>query len=104
MQLASLRGGVRSASGTPPEATPLPAEQMRPAGPLVLAGVRHSYLWLADSLGRPAVLSLRHPGLRLRCLAARGELSTARTIAERGEGGARLPPIHLFFPFALSPS
>ena len=50
----------------------------------MLAGVRHSYLWLADSLGRPFLVSLRHPGLRLRCLAARGELSTARTIAERG--------------------
>jgi hypothetical protein len=48
------------------------------------AGVRHSYLWLADCLGRPFLISLRHPGLRLRCLAARGEVSTARTIAERG--------------------
>ena len=57
---------------------------MRPPGAVVLAGVRHSYLWLADGLGRPFLVSLRHPGLRLRCLAARGELSTARTIAERG--------------------
>lgn len=58
------------------------------------AGVRHSYLWLADCLGRPFLVSLRHPGLRLRCLAARGEISTARTIAERGEPRQ---------PFAASP-
>ena len=85
-QLASFQGGVDSKTSTAAEATPLPSEQMRPAGPVTLAGVRHSYLWLADCLGRPFLLSLRHPGLRLRCLAARGELTTARTIAERGGG------------------
>ena len=84
VQLASIQGGVNSKTAPPSEATPLPPEQARPAGPVVLAGVRHSYLWLADSLGRPILLSLRHPGLRLRCLAAKGELTTARTIAERG--------------------
>eukprot|EP00887_Chlorella_sp_A99_P005680 scaffold1.g5680.t1 len=85
VRLASFQGGVDSkATLAAPDTTPLPPEQMRPAGVLVLAGVRHSYLWLADGLGRPFLVSLRHPGLRLRCLAARGELSTARTIAERG--------------------
>jgi WD40 repeat protein len=84
VKLASIQGGVNSKTSPPSEATPLPAEQARPSGPLVLAGVRHSYLWLADALGRPFLLSLRHPGLRLRCLAAKGELTTARTIAERG--------------------
>lgn len=84
VKLASIQGGVNSKTAPPSEATPLPAEQARPSGPLVLAGVRHSYLWLADALGRPFLLSLRHPGLRLRCLAAKGELTTARTIAERG--------------------
>jgi hypothetical protein len=84
VQLASFRGGAASRTGAPAGATPLPPEQMRPAGPVVLAGVRHSYLWLADGLGRPFIIPLRHPGLRLRCLAARGELATARTIAARG--------------------
>ncbi|KAL4432170.1 hypothetical protein ABPG77_005932 [Micractinium sp. CCAP 211/92] len=84
VQLASFQGGVDSKTSPAAEATPLPPEQMRPPGPLTLAGVRHSYLWLADCLGRPFLVSLRHPGLRLRCLAARGEISTARTIAERG--------------------
>lgn len=67
----------------------LPASSKRRLHPTALlclpnAGVRHSYLWLADCLGRPFLVSLRHPGMRLRCLAARGEISTARTIAERG--------------------
>lgn len=66
------------------ESTSFPLEDMRPAGPIVLAGVRHSYLWLADTFGKPFLISLRHPGLRVRCLAARGELTTARMIAERG--------------------
>lgn len=84
LQLASFQGGVDGKTSAAAEATPLPAEQMRPAGPITLAGVRHSYLWLADCLGRPFLVSLRHPGLRLRCLAARGDITTARTIAERG--------------------
>jgi hypothetical protein len=84
LQLASFQGGVDGKTSSSAEATPLPPEQMRPAGPITLAGVRHSYLWLADCLGRPFLISLRHPGLRLRCLAARGEITTARTIAERG--------------------
>jgi hypothetical protein len=88
LQLASFQGGVDSKTSPAAEATPLPPEQMRPAGPITLAGVRHSYLWLADCLGRPFLLSLRHPGLRLRCLAARGEITTARTIAERGASAA----------------
>ena len=75
----------RSVAAGAEDAAPLPPEQMRPPGAVMLAGVRHSYLWLADCLGRPFILSLRHPGLRARCLAARGELTTARTIAERGE-------------------
>lgn len=82
--LASFRGGAASKTAPSLDATPLPPEQMRPAGPITLAGVRHSYLWLADAFGRPFLVPLRHPGLRLRCLAARGELTTARTIAERG--------------------
>lgn len=82
--LASFQGGVASKTAPSVDATPLPPEQMRPAGPVTLAGVRHSYLWLADAFGRPFLVPLRHPGLRLRCLAARGELTTARTIAERG--------------------
>lgn len=172
VQLASCQGGASSKTSPPGELTPLPLEDMRPAGPLVLAGqlprcgwwlardtaavcvlgrrsarvgvavgqrgrctlchlsvlipcpaerlllrclgpvasfsqpldplsplarrahagVRHSYLWLADALGRPFTLSLRHPGIRLRSLAARGELSTARTIAQRGAGGELLLP------------
>jgi hypothetical protein len=86
--LASFQGGAASKTAPSLDATPLPPEQMRPAGPVTLAGVRHSYLWLADAFGRPFLISLRHPGLRLRCLAARGELTTARTIAERGLSAA----------------
>lgn len=86
--LASFQGGAASKTAPSLDATPLPPEQMRPAGPVTLAGVRHSYLWLADAFGRPFLVSLRHPGLRLRCLAARGELTMARTIAERGLSAA----------------
>ena len=82
--LASFQGGAASKTAPSLDETPLPPEQMRPAGPVTLAGVRHSYLWLADAFGRPFLVPLRHPGLRLRCLAAKGELTTARTIAERG--------------------
>jgi hypothetical protein len=91
--LASLGAiGAPPAPSAADVAAPLPPPQLRPSGPLTLAGVRHSYLWLADAAGRPFILSLRHPGLRLRCLAARGELSTARTIAERGEATDRTAP------------
>ena len=78
---AGIRASARAEELTPcvPRPTPSPAHSS--------AGVRHSYLWLADCLGRPFLVSLRHPGLRLRCLAARGEITTARTIAERGEQG-----------------
>jgi len=86
--LASFQGGAASKTAPSLDATPLPPEQMRPAGPVTLAGVRHSYLWLADAFGRPFLVSLRHPGLRLRCLAARGDLTMARTIAERGLSAA----------------
>ena len=101
LQLASFQGGVDGKTSASAEATPLPPEQMRPAGPITLAGVRHSYLWLADCLGRPFLISLRHPGLRMRCLAARGEITTARTIAERGGGRAGLPALHARGPCVL---
>lgn len=37
-QLASFQGGVDSKTSPAAEATPLPPEQMRPPGPLTLAG------------------------------------------------------------------
>jgi hypothetical protein len=38
LQLASFQGGVDGRSGGAAEATPLPLEQMRPVGPITLAG------------------------------------------------------------------
>lgn len=61
----------------------LPVQQLRPPGPVNICGIRHSYLWLADYLGRPFLISLRHPGVRFRCLVARGELDDARRLAEK---------------------
>ena len=84
VRLASLAGAVASKIVPASEASALPAEEMKPAGPVLLAGVRHSYLWLVNVFGNPYLVSLRHPGVRVRCLAARGELTTARMIAERG--------------------
>lgn len=82
--LASYEGVAASQVAPSTDSSPLPITVPRPLGPVVLMGIRHSYLWLADGLGRPYLVSLRHAGVRLRCLAARSELSTARTIAERG--------------------
>ncbi|KAL6767394.1 hypothetical protein ACKKBF_B35090 [Auxenochlorella protothecoides x Auxenochlorella symbiontica] len=84
--LASYEGVAASQVAPSTDSSPLPITVPRPLGPVVLMGIRHSYLWLADGLGRPYLVSLRHAGVRLRCLAARSELSTARTIAERGLG------------------
>lgn len=100
--LASFQGGVASKIAAQIDAAPLPPEQTRPAGPVSLVGVRHSYLWLSDAFGRPFLISLRHPGLRLRCLAARGELTTARTIAERGLSFSFHDDVARFFA-AMSP-
>lgn len=111
--LASFQGGSFSTLSTlstyaadigskEPQGPPLPPPAMRPAGAVTLAGVRHSYLWLADAFGRPFLVPLRHPGLRFRCLAARGELTTARTIAERGLAQAYHDDVALFLT-AMSP-
>jgi len=51
--------------------------RLRPAGPVRLVGIKHSYLVVHDSLERPFLISLRNHGLRARSLAAKGDIDTA---------------------------
>ncbi|GAB2248105.1 hypothetical protein Droror1_Dr00007987 [Drosera rotundifolia] len=63
--------------------TRFPSEQKRPAGPLVVVGVRDGVLWLIDRYMRAHALSLSHPGIRCRCLAAYGDAVSAVKWASR---------------------
>ncbi|XP_010241186.1 PREDICTED: uncharacterized protein LOC104585868 [Nelumbo nucifera] len=63
--------------------TRFPAEQKRPVGPLVVVGVRDSVLWLIDRYMCAHALSLNHPGIRCRCLAAYGDAVSAVKWASR---------------------
>ncbi|KAL6517843.1 hypothetical protein OROMI_033544 [Orobanche minor] len=63
--------------------TRFPAEQKRPVGPLVVAGVRDGALWLIDRYMCAHALSLSHPGIRCRCLAAYGDAVSAVKWASR---------------------
>lgn len=85
IQLASLGGGVRSQLAPHGDRYgPLPSEVMRCGGPVVVVGVRDGNLWLADARGQPFIISLQHPGLKARCLAAAGDLGRAVVIAHNG--------------------
>ncbi|KAE8692839.1 Transducin/WD40 repeat-like superfamily protein isoform 2 [Hibiscus syriacus] len=53
--------------------TRFPTEQKRPVGPLIVVGVRDGVLWLIDRYMTVHALSLSHPGIRCRCLAAYGD-------------------------------
>ncbi|KAH6772612.1 Transducin/WD40 repeat-like superfamily protein [Perilla frutescens var. hirtella] len=64
-------------------ATRFPAEQKRPVGPLVVAGVRDGALWLIDRYMCAHAISLSHPGIRCRCLAAHGDAVSAVKWASR---------------------
>ncbi|KAJ4843544.1 hypothetical protein Tsubulata_007960 [Turnera subulata] len=57
--------------------TRFPGEQKRPVGPLVVVGVRDGVLWLIDRYMCAHALSLSHPGIRCRCLAAYGDAVSA---------------------------
>ncbi|RAL44247.1 hypothetical protein DM860_015607 [Cuscuta australis] len=57
--------------------TRFPAEQKRPVGPLVIVGVRDGVLWLVDRYMCAHAISLSHPGVRCRCLAAYGDAVSA---------------------------
>ncbi|KDP36340.1 hypothetical protein JCGZ_09760 [Jatropha curcas] len=57
--------------------TRFPTEQKRPVGPLVVVGVRDGVLWLIDRYMCAHAISLSHPGIRCRCLAAYGDAITA---------------------------
>nr|GMD40268.1 G-protein beta subunit-like protein (contains WD40 repeats) [Ipomoea batatas] len=57
--------------------TRFPAEQKRPVGPLVIVGVRDGVLWLVDRYMCAHAISLSHPGIRCRCLAAYGDSVSA---------------------------
>ncbi|CAH9073389.1 unnamed protein product [Cuscuta epithymum] len=57
--------------------TRFPAEQKRPVGPLVIVGVRDGVLWLVDRYMCAHAISLSHPGIRCRCLAAFGDAVSA---------------------------
>ncbi|KNA14896.1 hypothetical protein SOVF_102910 [Spinacia oleracea] len=63
--------------------TRFPMEQKRPIGPLVVVGVRDGVLWLIDRYMRAHALSLSHPGIRCRCLAAYGDAVSAVKWATR---------------------
>lgn len=63
--------------------TRFPVEQKRPVGPLVLVGVRDGVLWLIDRYMCAHALSLSHPGIRCRCLAAYGDAVSAVKWASR---------------------
>ncbi|KAL0454544.1 UNVERIFIED_CONTAM: hypothetical protein Slati_0793600 [Sesamum latifolium] len=63
--------------------TRFPAEQKRPVGPLVVAGVRDGVLWLIDRYMSAHAISLSHPGIRCRCLAAYGDAVSAVKWASR---------------------
>ncbi|CAA0806558.1 Transducin/WD40 repeat-like superfamily protein [Striga hermonthica] len=63
--------------------TRFPSEQKRPLGPLVIAGVRDGVLWLVDRYMSAHAISLSHPGIRCRCLAAYGDAVSAVKWASR---------------------
>ncbi|KAL3382185.1 hypothetical protein AABB24_001974 [Solanum stoloniferum] len=63
--------------------TRFPAEQTRPVGPLVIVGVRDGVLWLIDRYMCAHAISLSHPGIRCRCLAAYGDAVSAVKWASR---------------------
>ncbi|GFP95047.1 hypothetical protein PHJA_001649100 [Phtheirospermum japonicum] len=63
--------------------TRFPAEQKRPVGPLVVAGVRDGVLWLIDRYMSAHAISLSHPGIHCRCLAAHGDAVSAVKWASR---------------------
>ncbi|KAK1591349.1 hypothetical protein Q3G72_006274 [Acer saccharum] len=63
--------------------TRFPTEQKRPVGPLVVVGVRDGVLWLIDRYMCAHAISLSHPGIRCRCLAAYGDAVSAVKWASR---------------------
>ncbi|KAL4303237.1 hypothetical protein GQ457_10G005870 [Hibiscus cannabinus] len=63
--------------------TRFPTEQKRPIGPLIVVGVRDGVLWLIDRYMTAHALSLSHPGIRCRCLAAYGDSVSAVKWASR---------------------
>ncbi|KAL3613219.1 hypothetical protein CASFOL_042910 [Castilleja foliolosa] len=63
--------------------TRFPAEQKRPVGPLVVAGVKDGSLWLIDRYMCAHAISISHPGIRCRCLAAYGDAVSAVKWASR---------------------
>ncbi|EOY32225.1 Transducin/WD40 repeat-like superfamily protein isoform 2 [Theobroma cacao] len=76
-ELAVGGGGVSVA------VTRFPTEQKRPVGPLIVVGVRDGVLWLIDRYMTAHALSLSHPGIRCRCLAAYGDAVSAVKWATR---------------------
>ncbi|CAO1945359.1 unnamed protein product [Urochloa humidicola] len=76
-EVAVAGGGVSVA------VTRFPPEQKRPIGPLVVVGVRDGVLWLVDRYMCAHALSLSHPGIRCRCLAAYGDPVSAVKWATR---------------------
>ncbi|CAL9075415.1 unnamed protein product [Musa textilis] len=76
-EVAVAGGGVSVA------VTRFPPEQKRPIGPLVVVGVRDGVLWLIDRYMCAHALSLSHPGIRCRCLAAYGDAVSAVKWATR---------------------
>ena len=76
-----MAGQVASAGDT---TAALPAEGMRCAGPVAVAGIREGNLWLIDARGTPFLIPLTHPGLRARIAAAQGDAAGAVAFAQQG--------------------
>ncbi|CAI5536393.1 unnamed protein product, partial [Closterium sp. Naga37s-1] len=64
---------VVGGGGMPVAAGRLPMEQRRPVGQVYVVGVRDGVLWLVDRYMTAHAISLSHPGVRCRCLAAHGD-------------------------------
>ncbi|CAI5951315.1 unnamed protein product [Closterium sp. NIES-65] len=64
---------VVGGGGVPVAAGRLPMEQRRPVGQVYVVGVRDGVLWLVDRYMTAHAISLSHPGVRCRCLAAHGD-------------------------------
>ncbi|CAI5501645.1 unnamed protein product, partial [Closterium sp. Naga37s-1] len=64
---------VVGGGGVPVAAGRLPMEQRRPVGQVYVVGVRDGVLWLVDRYLTAHAISLSHPGVRCRCLAAHGD-------------------------------
>ncbi|TYJ20819.1 hypothetical protein E1A91_A08G022900v1 [Gossypium mustelinum] len=77
MEERKVNGIAVGGGGVSVAVTRFPTEQKRPVGPVIVVGVRDRVLWLIDRYMTVHALSLSHPGIRCRCLAAYGDAVSA---------------------------